>query len=96
MKIAIIGAGISGLLSALELVEQGCSVIIFDQQQAGKAGGREVGERRGDVQGTERAHPPLRADPARPYESGCVRQVRDHPHSTIGEQPHGDRPGGWA
>ncbi len=37
MKIAIIGAGISGLMSALELVEQGCSVIIFDQQQAGKA-----------------------------------------------------------
>ncbi|NNG81398.1 glycine oxidase ThiO [Acinetobacter sp. ANC 5378] len=37
MKVAIIGAGISGLLSALELVEQGCSVIIFDQQQAGKA-----------------------------------------------------------
>ncbi|MCG2606994.1 glycine oxidase ThiO [Acinetobacter sp. SM34] len=37
MKIAIIGAGISGLLSALELVEQGCSVMIFDQQQAGKA-----------------------------------------------------------
>jgi len=37
MKIAIIGAGISGLLSALELVEQGCSVTIFDQQQAAKA-----------------------------------------------------------
>ncbi len=37
MKIAIIGAGISGLMSALELLEQGCSVIIFDQQQAGKA-----------------------------------------------------------
>ncbi len=37
MKIAIIGAGISGLMSALELVEQGCSVMIFDQQQAGKA-----------------------------------------------------------
>lgn len=37
MKIAIIGAGISGLMSALELVEQGCSVIIFDQQQAGQA-----------------------------------------------------------
>lgn len=37
MKIAIIGAGISGLMSALELVEQGCSVTIFDQQQAGKA-----------------------------------------------------------
>ena len=37
MKIAIIGAGISGLMSALELVEQGCSVIIFDQQHAGQA-----------------------------------------------------------
>lgn len=37
MHIAIIGAGISGLLSALELVEQGCSVSIFDQQQVGKA-----------------------------------------------------------
>jgi len=37
MKIAIIGAGISGLMTALELVEQGCSVTIFDQQQAGKA-----------------------------------------------------------
>ena len=37
MKIAIIGAGISGLMSALELVEQGCSVIIFDQKSAGKA-----------------------------------------------------------
>ena len=37
MKVAIIGAGISGLLSALELIEQGCSVTIFDQQQAGKA-----------------------------------------------------------
>ncbi|OTG67939.1 D-amino-acid oxidase [Acinetobacter sp. ANC 4470] len=37
MKIAIIGAGISGLMSALELVEQGCSVVIFDQQQAGQA-----------------------------------------------------------
>ncbi|MGE8540929.1 MAG: glycine oxidase ThiO, partial [Acinetobacter sp.] len=32
-----IGAGISGLLSALELLEQGCSVSIFDQQAAGKA-----------------------------------------------------------
>lgn len=37
MHIAIIGAGVSGLLSALELVEQGCSVQIFDQQQAGQA-----------------------------------------------------------
>lgn len=37
MDIAIIGAGISGLLSALELVEQGCSVSIFDQQQFGRA-----------------------------------------------------------
>lgn len=37
MHIAIIGAGISGLLTALELIEQGCSVEIFDQQQAGQA-----------------------------------------------------------
>ncbi|MDY6482873.1 glycine oxidase ThiO [Acinetobacter faecalis] len=37
MHIAIIGAGISGLMTALELVEQGCSVTIFDQQQAAKA-----------------------------------------------------------
>lgn len=37
MHIAIIGAGISGLMTALELVEQGCSVDIFDQQQAGQA-----------------------------------------------------------
>lgn len=37
MHIAIIGAGVSGLLSALELVEHGCSVSIFDQQQAGRA-----------------------------------------------------------
>lgn len=37
MHIAIIGAGISGLLSALELVEQGCHVSIFDQQEIGKA-----------------------------------------------------------
>lgn len=37
MKIAIVGAGICGLMSALELIEQGCSVIIFDQQEAGKA-----------------------------------------------------------
>lgn len=35
--IAIIGAGISGLMSALELLEQGCSVSIFDQQQSGQA-----------------------------------------------------------
>ncbi|MBK0064960.1 MULTISPECIES: NAD(P)/FAD-dependent oxidoreductase [unclassified Acinetobacter] len=37
MHIAIIGAGISGLLTALELIEQGCQVSIFDQQQAGQA-----------------------------------------------------------
>lgn len=37
MHIAIIGAGISGLMTALELAEQGCSVDIFDQQQAGQA-----------------------------------------------------------
>lgn len=37
MHIAIIGAGVSGLLSALELVEQGCTVSIFDQSQAGQA-----------------------------------------------------------
>ncbi len=37
MHIAIIGAGISGLLTALELIEHGCSVEIFDQQQAGQA-----------------------------------------------------------
>lgn len=37
MHIAIIGAGVSGLLSALELVEQGCQISIFDQQQVGKA-----------------------------------------------------------
>lgn len=35
--IAMIGAGISGLMSALELLEQGCSVSIFDQQQSGQA-----------------------------------------------------------
>ncbi|MEB3754718.1 glycine oxidase ThiO [Acinetobacter sp. MD2(2019)] len=34
--IAIIGAGISGLLTALELIEHGCTVSIFDQQEAGK------------------------------------------------------------
>ncbi len=37
MRVAIIGAGISGLLTALELIEQGCSVRIFDQQYAGNA-----------------------------------------------------------
>ena len=37
MHIAIIGCGINGLLSALELLEQGCSIQLFDQQQAGKA-----------------------------------------------------------
>ena len=37
MHIAIIGAGISGLMTALELVEQGCSVDIFDHAQAGQA-----------------------------------------------------------
>lgn len=36
MQVAIIGCGISGLLSALELLEQGCSIVLFDQQQAGK------------------------------------------------------------
>lgn len=37
MHIAIIGAGISGLLTALELVEQGCEISLFDQQQTGHA-----------------------------------------------------------
>ncbi|MEG0487339.1 MAG: glycine oxidase ThiO [Acinetobacter sp.] len=37
MHIAIIGAGVSGLLTALELAEQGCKVTLFDQQQAGHA-----------------------------------------------------------
>ncbi|MCU4413646.1 FAD-dependent oxidoreductase [Acinetobacter sp. WU_MDCI_Axc73] len=37
MHIAIIGAGVSGLLTALELVEQGCQISIFDQQQSGQA-----------------------------------------------------------
>lgn len=37
MHIAIIGAGVSGLLTALELIEHGCKVTIFDQQQAGHA-----------------------------------------------------------
>ena len=37
MHIAIIGAGVSGLLTALELVEQGCSITLFDQQHTGHA-----------------------------------------------------------
>ncbi|TSH78124.1 FAD-dependent oxidoreductase [Acinetobacter sp. RF15A] len=37
MHIAIIGAGITGLMSALELLEQGCSITILDQQAAGQA-----------------------------------------------------------
>lgn len=37
MHIAIIGAGVSGLLTALELAEQGCKITLFDQQQAGHA-----------------------------------------------------------
>ncbi|WOE32974.1 MULTISPECIES: NAD(P)/FAD-dependent oxidoreductase [unclassified Acinetobacter] len=37
MHIAIIGAGISGLMSALELLDEGCSITIFDQQMAAKA-----------------------------------------------------------
>ena len=37
MHIAIIGAGISGLMSALELLEENCKITIFDQQFAGKA-----------------------------------------------------------
>lgn len=37
MHIAIIGAGVSGLLTALELVEQGCEISLFDQQQTGHA-----------------------------------------------------------
>lgn len=37
MHIAIIGAGICGLLTALELVEQGCRITLFDQQEAGRA-----------------------------------------------------------
>lgn len=35
MNVAIIGAGINGLMSALELSEQGIQVHIYDQQQAG-------------------------------------------------------------
>ena len=42
MKIAIIGAGISGLLTALELIEQGCSVDIFDQPYSGVPLGQAV------------------------------------------------------
>lgn len=34
--IAIIGAGVCGLLTALELIEHGCTVTIFDQQAAGQ------------------------------------------------------------
>ncbi|MGE8653112.1 MAG: glycine oxidase ThiO [Acinetobacter gandensis] len=37
MHIAIIGAGVSGLLTALELVERGYTVTLFDQQQTGSA-----------------------------------------------------------
>ncbi|TCB82383.1 NAD(P)/FAD-dependent oxidoreductase [Acinetobacter sp. ANC 4173] len=37
MNIVIIGAGISGLLSALELAEQGCQVNIYNQTYAGQA-----------------------------------------------------------
>lgn len=37
MHIAIVGAGITGLMSALELLQQGCSVTLFDQQAAGQA-----------------------------------------------------------
>ena len=37
MHIAIVGAGINGLMTALELVEQNCSISIFDQQHAGQA-----------------------------------------------------------
>lgn len=36
MKIAIIGAGVVGLLTALEFLDQGEEVIIFDQQNAGQ------------------------------------------------------------
>ena len=37
MHIAIIGAGVSGLLSAVELLQHGCSVSIFEQHNAGQA-----------------------------------------------------------
>ncbi|MEG2447007.1 MAG: glycine oxidase ThiO [Acinetobacter sp.] len=37
MHIAVVGAGIIGLMTALEFAEQGCEVTIFDQQQAGQA-----------------------------------------------------------
>lgn len=37
MHISIIGAGISGLMSALELVEQGCQVDLYDGQDQGQA-----------------------------------------------------------
>ncbi len=37
MNIAIIGAGVSGLLTALKMVERGCTVTIFDQQRTGSA-----------------------------------------------------------
>lgn len=36
MKIAIIGTGIIGLLTALEFLDSGEEIIIFDQQQAGQ------------------------------------------------------------
>ena len=37
MHVAIIGCGISGLLTALELLEQGCEITLIDQKQAAKA-----------------------------------------------------------
>lgn len=37
MHVAIIGCGISGLLTALELLDQGCDISLFDQQSAGHA-----------------------------------------------------------
>ncbi|AOA59065.1 NAD(P)/FAD-dependent oxidoreductase [Acinetobacter larvae] len=37
MHIAIIGAGISGLLCAFEFLEQGCHVSLYDQQHFGRA-----------------------------------------------------------
>lgn len=36
MRIGIIGCGISGLLTALELLEHDCDITLFDQQHAGK------------------------------------------------------------